>query len=156
VRRRRTSRVSEGEDARRTHDSRRYRGETDLVCDQNTLRTEFALGHREWSPCGVGEMINAYGQKQGPSKALETMARILSNISIVRLDGLILMGQVGSRRLDCVPCLSKQDKDILAATSSSPRSTRAYLEATVDPVPLVASHLVSHLMGGTLERRAAP
>jgi hypothetical protein len=35
------------------------------------------------------------------------------------LDGPILMGRVGNRRLDCVPGLSKQVKDFLAATKFS-------------------------------------
>jgi hypothetical protein len=37
-----------------TLDSRRYGGETDLVCDKNNLRTESSPDHCDWSCCGVG------------------------------------------------------------------------------------------------------
>jgi hypothetical protein len=52
-RRSRTWRVDEGEEARRTHDSRTYGGETDPVYYQNKVRTESSLDQREWSCCGV-------------------------------------------------------------------------------------------------------
>ena len=39
--------LSEDEVARRTHDSRTYGGETDLVCDRNGVRTESSPDHRE-------------------------------------------------------------------------------------------------------------
>jgi hypothetical protein len=40
VRRSRTWRVDEGEEARRSHDTHRYTGETDPVCDHNRVCTE--------------------------------------------------------------------------------------------------------------------
>jgi hypothetical protein len=40
----------------------------------------------------------------------------ITNVSMGTLDGPILMGRVGSRRFDCVPCLSRQVKDFLTAT----------------------------------------
>jgi hypothetical protein len=79
-----------------------------------------------------------------------------SNVSMGLLDGLILMGRVGSSRLDCVAGLTKQVKDFWQRPSSPPRSIQTYLEFTVSQVPSVASHLVSHSMGGALERRAPP
>jgi hypothetical protein len=48
------------------------------------------------------------------------MARIeFFNVSMGTLHGPILVGRVGSRRFDCVPGLSKQVKDFLAATKLS-------------------------------------
>jgi hypothetical protein len=64
------------------------------------------------------------------------------DISMGTLDRSTLMGRDGSRLLDCVPCPSKQVKDFLAATK-------------LGLAPFVASHLVSHSMGGALEQRAA-
>jgi hypothetical protein len=43
----------------------------------------------------------------------------ITNVSMGTLDVPTLMGRVGSRRLDCVPGLSKQVKDFLAATKFS-------------------------------------
>jgi hypothetical protein len=43
----------------------------------------------------------------------------ISNVSMGTLDGSILMGRVGSRRLDYVPALSKQVKSFLPATKFS-------------------------------------
>jgi hypothetical protein len=40
----------------------------------------------------------------------------MSSVMVETLDRPILMGQVGRNRLDCVPGLSKQVKDFLAAT----------------------------------------
>jgi hypothetical protein len=74
------------------------------------------------------------------------------NVSVGTLNGPILMGRVGSRRLDCVPGLSKLVKDILAATKFSSKIHPIVFESTVGPAPLVANHLVSHSMAGALER----
>jgi hypothetical protein len=83
-------------------------------------------------------VINAYGQKQGASEVPESILRSnfqclegdarwaysdetrwanrIFNVSMGTLDGPILMRRDGARQLDCVPYLSEQVEDFLAAT----------------------------------------
>jgi hypothetical protein len=70
-----------------------------------------------------------------------------SNVSMGTLDGPILMGRVGSRRLDCVACLNKVVKDFLAATKFSSKGHPNIFGIASRSGALGDEHLVSHLMG---------
>jgi hypothetical protein len=102
--------VGEGEEARRTHGSGGYGGEIDPVYDQTRVSEESSPDHLEWSSCGVeGNDETHTARNEGPARNQRVWHGSNSDVSTGALDGPILMGRVGSRRLDCVASLSTDD-----------------------------------------------
>jgi hypothetical protein len=138
-------RVFEGEEARRTHGSGRYGGETDPVKDQNRVSEVSSPDHGH--VVESEEKRNAYGQKRGPVMHQRVWHGSNSNVSMGTLDGPIMMGQLGSHRLDCVACLSKEVKDFLAATKFFSTVHPNIFGSARRSGTIGDEHLVSHLMG---------
>jgi hypothetical protein len=112
--------VGEGEEARHTHGSKRYGGEIDPVYDQNRVSEVSSFDQLEWSCCKVGGNNKPHtARNEGPVRHQRVSHGSNLNVSMGTLDGPVLIGRVGTRRLDCVPCLSKEVRDFVAATMIS-------------------------------------